>query len=111
MRPEFETGDVLEPLEKVTDWRPVLAAIPNIGPAKATKLRDTMLAAGASDTFGQALTWACADKHERKEMGVKVPLWGDKTHQSVREFVLGDLDFGEGYSMRMKWEVEKVDKA
>jgi len=44
-------------------------------------------------------------------MGVKVPLWGDKTHQSVREFVLGgDLDFGEGYSMRLKFEVMEVAK-
>lgn len=107
--PTFESDDVLEPTAKVSDWRPALAAIPGIGPVKATNLRDAMLEADAADCYAQALVWAAADKHERKEMRIKIPLWGDRTHRAVREFILGgDLDFGEEYSMRLKFEYQKV---
>jgi len=90
----FETDDVLQPLEKIEDWRPALAAIKGVGPKKASNLREKMLEIGALDTLGQALIWGSASKDARKRLP-KIPLWGDVTFDRVREAVVGDDVEGE----------------
>jgi len=86
----FES-DILQPLEKIEDWRPALAAIKGVGPKKATNLRDKMLEDGALDTLGQALIWASMSKDKRQSLP-KIALWGDVTFDRVREAVAGDVE-------------------
>ena len=82
-------GDVLN-LTKVEDWRVVLAAIPGVGPTLATNLRNTMLELGIADTLANALVLATMPKKGRKEKRVKITGWGEKTHENVRGYVLGN---------------------
>lgn len=84
--PEFD--DPLVGLERVRDWRAILAAFPGIGPEKATALRKAMQEAGARDSLIQAIIWitdGLAAKH--------VPGWGKVLQQRVRE-VLGLEEWG-----------------
>jgi len=89
--PEFETGDVLSPLEKVEDWRPVFAAIKGIGPKLATSLRNTMLEHGAADLLAQAYVWTANPKRAREEMQVPgIPGWGEGKFKLVRDALMGE---------------------
>ena len=101
---EFD-ADILQPLEKIDDWRPAIAAIKGVGPKRATNLRDKMLESGTLDTLGQALIWASTSKRNRKLLP-KIPLWGDVTFNKVRAAVVGDEDI-EG---ELCWCMEDIDE-
>ena len=99
----FETDDVLQPLEKIEDWRPALAAIKGVGPKRATNLRNAILAEGALDTLGQALIWTSSSKSARKRLP-KIPLWGEGTYGKVRAAVVGEDVEGE-----LCWRIEGME--
>ena len=89
--------DPLQQVRPVRDGRRVLAAFEGIGPKKANAMWEAVQAwmdehkTRLKDEKGdwlpstmQLLVWASASKRARKYQG-KVPLWGDKTYQSIRE--------------------------
>lgn len=80
-------NDILQPLQKITDWRPAIAAIKGVGVKRATNLREAMLREGALDTLGQALIWGSTKEWEKLP---KIPLWGRVTFERVRAAVVGD---------------------
>ena len=99
---QFEHEDILQPLQKITDWRPAIAAIKGVGVKRATNLRTAMLAEGALDTLGQALIWGSTKEWQELP---KIPLWGRVTFERVRAAVVGDEDI-EG---ELCWCMEESD--
>lgn len=79
--PEFD--DPLIGLQRIRDWRTILAAFPGVGPAKATSLRQAMLEAGTRDTLVEALRWITSGLARQKAPG-----WGKGLEAKIRN-VLG----------------------
>ncbi len=76
------SDDPLVTLQLVRDWRVVVAAFPGVGMAKATSLREAMLAEGAEDTLLAALMWITDGIASKRARG-----WGKGLEKKVRQML------------------------
>lgn len=81
----YDPPDADDPLQEpieVRDWRRILARFDNIGPVRATALRDALLEFGAKNILIQALCWASWSRWDNLP---KIQHWGKGTFGSVRD--------------------------